>query len=392
MRASFLVAIGLVLAAFGIGLASEKRPEKGAYSFAVIGHVMGNGDGHTNPLLDELLDELRRVEPDLVFLTGDMVWGYVGRPAATVDEKVVTADWDRLDSKLSQLGVPVYRVPGNHDINYPATRDVYFRRYGELPQVITYRGSRFILLNSAAVPEGDGSAPYEYFRGKQLDPEQIGFIRYELSQPESFEHAFLFMHHLLWWSEDAEWWRGVHSLLAGRKVRAVFGGDHGPMKFSHLRRDGIDYIQSGIEDVYSIENPKSLELLLEREADRLLAQQFDNFILVRVDGPEVHVEVKTVGAMTSGKLSPQRFREVYGDVGHAVPPRPPGRSFSQRVWDIIGTPRRLGSLALLVGVCYLAGAVSAAAWNRRKAARRSSSRRDDQEGLQAESAAVESDV
>ena len=52
-------------------------------------------------------------------------------------------------------------------------------------------------------------------------------------------HVFLLMHHMLWWKEDAPWWAQVHPLLLGTNVRAVFAGDYGPMKFSHLRRDAI---------------------------------------------------------------------------------------------------------------------------------------------------------
>jgi len=80
--------------------------------------------------------------------------------------------------------------------------------------------------------------------------------------------------------------------------------------------------------------------------------------------------VKTVGALSSGKYSPQRFKEIHGDVWHDPPDvssrldsleRP---SLLERAWDIVGTPRRMAALAGLMGVCFLGGVAAAVVWNR----------------------------
>ena len=47
-----------------------------------------------------------------------------------------------------------------------------------------------------------------------------------------------------------------------------------------------------------------------RELTRQLSAQFDNFLYVTVNGAEVHVDVRTVGAMTTDKFSPQQWRLV----------------------------------------------------------------------------------
>jgi hypothetical protein len=364
MRKRYLMTVIFLLTVFPTNLYAVKKSTGGPFSFIVLGHVLGHKDGRVNPLLDELIIRVRKLYPAMVFLTGDMIWGSIMK--SLVDPELVTEDWDRLDAKLDQLGLPIYRVPGNHDITYPVTRDIFFSRYGDLPRAITYRGSRFILLNSSAVPQGDRQAPYEYFRGKQLDSKQIDFIRQELSEDEAYDHVFLFMHHLLWWNEDSSWWRDVHPLLIGRNVRAVFGGDFGPMKFSHMRRDGIDYIQSCIEDTFSIDNPKSLPQLRNHADSRRVAQQFDNFLYVTVNGPQVTIEVKTIGAISSGKFSPQRFRLIHGPVGHN-PPKRPKKALVKRVWAIlIGTPRLLVGLSLLTGVSFLGGMAATLLLKRRK--------------------------
>jgi hypothetical protein len=329
--------------------AAEKQ--SGRFSFVVLGHLRSEKNGKLSPLLDELLVKVGKQAPDLIFLTGDMIWGDVH--SVVPDAAAIKRDWDLLDTALSRLRIPVYRVPGNHDINDPVTRDIYFSRYGQLPQTFNYRDSRFVLLNSSWVPEGNKAPPRKrpHIRGRQLGADQIEFIRKELGPSHRYEHAFLFMHHLLWWhDEEAAWWRDVHPLLVGRNVRAVFGGDFGPMKFSHMRRDGIDYLQS------SIEGPVEIEILRELNSSRLLSQQFDNYLLVSVDGPRVAVEVQAVGEISMGNFTPQRWRAV----DEYKPP------FMKRVWNVIGNTQRLVVLTGLVIVLFSSGFVTAVILNRFK--------------------------
>ena len=264
--------------------AVENQDEE-SFSFVVLGHVRGSDNGEMGILFDELLADVEKLKPDLIFLTGDMIWGDVQHSLhhhQFADEETVKKDWERLDAALKKFDVPVYRVPGNHDIHDPVTRDIYFSRYGKLPQAVTFRNSRFILLNSSFVPEGDQPVPLQlkHTRTKKLAAKQIDFMRKEFSQSKkTYEHVFLFMHHMLWWSEQAPWWQDVHPLLIGKNVHAVFGGDLGPMKFSHMERDGINYIQSSMENL-----PDQLESgVYWNRADSCL-QQFDNFLYVKVNG------------------------------------------------------------------------------------------------------------
>lgn len=343
-----------------------------SFSFVVLGHVRGQENGRLNPLIDELVNEVSELDPAMVFLTGDMIWGYIDNiPDPDRAKEVVTQDWDQLDAKLGRLGVPIYRVPGNHDISDPITRDIYFERYGKPPQAITYHGNLFILLNTSFVPEGDGPTR-RYILTERLDSNQVTFIREKLSEKEPYDNIFLFMHHVLWWKEDAPWWDDVHPLLVDRNVRAVFSGDYGPVKFSHLERDGIDYVRSTIEDKFSIDREDSLLYLHASEEDRLLAQQFDNFLYITVDGPEINIEVKTIGAMSSGKFSPQRYREVHGsekvEAKYVYDPEPETPGLAQRIWNFIGSPRRLLALGLIITVCFLGGLATGVVWSRWKAA------------------------
>jgi len=332
-----LVAAGLAFPGITAGQESPARADDGALRFAVLGHIRGDAEG-PNFLLPELLSDVRRLGPDMVFLTGDMIWGDVHRDP--VDPAIVTAEWEQLDSALATLDVPVYRTPGNHEISDVVARDIYEGRYGLPPRVFDRDGVRFILLTSAWIPEDGDTSKRRFVRGVQLDSAQVAFLREALDLSGDYEHAFVFMHHLLWWEDDARWWREVHPLLAPGRVRAVFGGDFGPMKFSHMERDGVQYFQS------SIEGDVGVPILRALEASRLLSQQFDNYLFVTVDGERVDVDVETIGEVSSGHYTPQRWRAITEEEGGAV-------AALSRFWEDVRSPRRL----VLLGACLFGALV-----------------------------------
>lgn len=275
-----------------------------SFTFAVLGHVRGGKDGELYYLLDDLLAKVRARDPDFVVLTGDMIWGQYHRPHS--EPEGIREEWRALDDSLASLGVPVYRVPGNHDINDAVTRDVYFERYDTLPRAFDVGESRFVLLSSTWIP-GEERNQNLFTRGESMSPAEIAFLEETLPGDGSYRHAFVFMHHLLWWDDDdGPWWEEVHPILSDGGVEAVFTGDYGPMKFSHRRADGIDYYQSGVAP------DPFLELLRAHESHRLLAQQFDNWLFVTVDGADVRVEVETSGATASGHFTPERWRDLTG--------------------------------------------------------------------------------
>lgn len=325
------------------------------FSFSVLGHIRGKHDGKLHHQLDAIIAEVKALSPDFVVLTGDMIFG--SYHDLVPDRDTIIRDWEHLDQALAGLEVPIYRVPGNHDLHDPVTRDVYFARYGPLPSAVEFDGCLFLFLNSAYVPEGDDPTPLDtvraYTRGSPIDAGQSSFLANQLQITPRLRHVFLFMHHLLWWEDDSPWWKYVHSILTNRNVRAVFSGDWGPMKFSHIKRDGIHYIQSSIDD------DVPLQILRDLESARLLDQQFDNFIHVTVEGDVVDIDVKTFSELTTDKFSPQRWRTIH----HYLPPPDP---LLTRVWDTIGTPRRFIAATVVMGTCFVAGIITSRVFARRR--------------------------
>ncbi|MDH3732867.1 MAG: metallophosphoesterase [Gemmatimonadota bacterium] len=312
-------------------------------TFVVLGHLRGDADRSLSHLLDEVLEEVERIDPAFAVLTGDIIWG--DPRAELADKTVVEQEWARFDSALSRLSMPIYRVPGNHDVADRATYDLFVARYGEVPRVIDIDGLRLILVNTSWGPE---LGPAASTGGFQIVEPQLGLIRAALGDPTQYEQAFLFLHHLHFWQEPEDlWWTEVHPMLVDRGVRGVFSGDYGPQKFSHALEDGIDYYQSGIAP-----NP-SLGILKGHEWNRILAQQFDNFLEVTVSGETVDLQVHTVGEVSTGHFTPDLWRDVWGTTRRRDLPRPGGgferlSAFLETGKAKLFTAGVLG-LALLVG-------------------------------------------
>ena len=82
----------------------------------------------------------------------------------------------------------------------------------------------------------------------------------------------------------------------------------------------------------------------------MLSSQFDNYMVVDVDGADVRYSVRAVGAWTSGKFSPDHYREIFEYDKDTY-----GRKLLKR-WS---TPDRLISgLAQISALAFAVGALS----------------------------------
>lgn len=320
------------------------RSQAAAFDFLVLGHIRGGDDHRLHVRLGELMDRVREIDPDLIVLTGDIIWGDYHNFDRTPE--VLHAEWDAVDSALALIGVPILRVPGNHDASDLVSRDVYRSRYGNPYQVYDTAGIRFVLLNSAWIPQDGDTAHNRFVRGQPITEAQLKWLGDVLDDQTAPSRMFVFLHHLLWWDpEEGAWWQDVHPLLREHGVRAVVSGDYGPLKFSHLTRDGIDYFQT------SLGGDPSVRLLKSAESNRILAAQFDNFLHVSVRDEETSFEVITLGEMSSGHFSPAKYTAVFRTPGERLP-------LGTRVWLVIGSPARLVGLGTLLLLSFLAGVLA----------------------------------
>lgn len=344
-----IAGVALGLAAVLGSLTAAPRPSEAqgidtsgdSVTFVVLGHLRGDRDRGLSHLLDELLVEVREIDPAFAVLTGDLIWG---DPNGELDDKsVVAEEFDRLDAALAALEIPLYRVPGNHDVSDAGTLDLFVERYGELPRTVDIGGLRLIFLNTAWHPD---AGPVSTTRGFNLGRSQLELLSESLADPAEYDHAFVFMHHILFWQEPHEpWFQEAHPLLVSGGVGHVFTGDYGPEKFSYLERDGVEYYQSGIAP-----NP-ALGILQGHEWNRLLAQQFDNFLEVRVGGRDVDVRVHTVGEVSTGHFTPDLWRSVWGRIRR----RAPAEGGFTRLEAFLSTGKAKLFTAGVLGLTFLTG-------------------------------------
>ena len=86
------------------------------FQFVVIGDRTGGANQeHTFKLA---IDQLNLLRPEFVINVGDMIEGY------SDDKADLNAEWDEVDAMLSELDMPFFRVPGNHDIANKVAQEV----------------------------------------------------------------------------------------------------------------------------------------------------------------------------------------------------------------------------------------------------------------------------
>jgi predicted MPP superfamily phosphohydrolase len=126
------------------------------------------------PRLDRLRDLVAEKKPDFVVLTGDLV-----RDSLRVGEDKARPLFELVTSELKKFPVPVFTIPGNHDIfgierershvsadNPLYGRAMYRKFLGPDYYSFTWGGVRFLGLNSV---DADDMSYYGHFDREQLD-------------------------------------------------------------------------------------------------------------------------------------------------------------------------------------------------------------------------------
>lgn len=130
-------------------------------------------------LYSKAVGEINRIKPDFVVITGDLV-----------NDKTNHSQWDELSRITSMIrkDVPVYFIPGNHDIgNLPADTTIgnYTLLFGYDRFSFIYKKCLFIGLNSPIIKAGTSD----------LEQKQFEWLKGELKKAEEVKHVIIFSHH-----------------------------------------------------------------------------------------------------------------------------------------------------------------------------------------------------
>ena len=180
------------------------------------------------------------LKPSFVINTGDMTT----HPVYEASE-VYLGEFDEYKRYIAPLTMPMYDVPGNHDIGYSDAAEgsryeqdydalvaAYEEKIGPLKQSFTYRGLRFILFNNN---------PRATRQPGHISQEQFDWLEGEL---ERNEIALLFCHvQILEDGAGSPWGESAKRLAALCQRYRVAAVAYGHQHQSHLKTlHGTHYI------------------------------------------------------------------------------------------------------------------------------------------------------
>ena len=237
-----------------------------AFQFVIIGDRTGGAIVQKTFLL--AVQQINLLQPEFVINVGDMIEGYSDQSTE------LNAEWDEVDSILSELDAPFFRTPGNHDISNKTAKEVWLNRYGASHYYFIYRNVMFLVLDSEdnsrpAPPPGMKEKIELYNRLQVEDPAkaqamlaefmsdeaviaglskpvefsetQIDWIKKALEDHPDVRWTFLLMHEPCW-ENPSDSFKEIQALIKGRD-HTLFGGHLHYYDYDNI--DGIEYITMG---------------------------------------------------------------------------------------------------------------------------------------------------
>jgi 3',5'-cyclic AMP phosphodiesterase CpdA len=188
-------------------------------------------------LYQKAVDEVNRLNPDFVVITGDLV-----------NNGTDSLQWAEFKSITSNIkpSVPVYYSPGNHDIGQTPTKQSishYIASFGDDKFSFKHKKNWFIGFNSCVIK---ADAP-------EMEEEQFVWLKKELKNAKKAKHVILFCHHPLFIKDpdEPETYSNISiekrkkylELFEGKNVNALFAGHYHDNAYGKYNR--LSMITSG---------------------------------------------------------------------------------------------------------------------------------------------------
>ena len=200
--------------------------------FAVVGDTQGTTLAEpVSPVFDKIIEKVNELKPDFLVHLGDKVSG-------SADPEILRKQFLTYRQKVAVLTLPLYEVPGNHDLPtedcYPVYRKVVSpRRYYSFD----HKENHFVVLSSE---EKIG------IRGG-LGEEQLNWLEKDLKEHVG-QPVFVFIHRPLYRGvihpyalTDAE---KLARVLKRHKIKYLFAGHEHRFGISH-QGGMVEYISGG---------------------------------------------------------------------------------------------------------------------------------------------------
>lgn len=171
--------------------------------FAILADRTG---GESRGVFKEIVSQMNTLCPDFVVSVGDVIDGY------TTNELHLTNLWNEFDSLATDIKVPFYVAPGNHDISNGWMEEEWKKRFGQTYRSLSVNDDLFFFLNTE-----DGKASC-------ISQQQVDYFRHALEEYKKDGWIYLFMHRPLWKYENKDGYEKIEELLGNRQRVLVFSG------------------------------------------------------------------------------------------------------------------------------------------------------------------------
>jgi hypothetical protein len=174
------------------------KPASGDFTFIVAGDNRPATETPTPSVITgQLISDMKKYRPSFIFWTGDVIAGK--DPVAHKIKK----QYDAFLRLVKGAGVPVFDVPGNHEMNAaknapcPKMGALYQKHMvNELYGAFAYGNSRFVGINSDSLKKGANCMPptKNYDNKGYVNKRQIDSLDAYLKANADAQYIFIFMH------------------------------------------------------------------------------------------------------------------------------------------------------------------------------------------------------
>ena len=260
------------------------------FQFAIIADNAGSGRPGVFPAGVEMVNLL---QPEFVACLGDLVEGYMSADHEMADEDTYRAWWKEVDGYLEKLEMPFFFLPGNHDINNPASVKDWRERHGgsSLYYHFIYKDVLFLIIDTEDPPKDTNKlreedpehailidnayaaikqaiaarepiekilellTPIEEFCGRiHISDNQVEYFKKVLEKNPDVRWTFCLMHSPAWWTasgfeQDPGNFAKIEALLTDRDYTVFAAHTH---IYNYTQRNSRDYITTAMTGAMNV--------------------------------------------------------------------------------------------------------------------------------------------